>query len=454
MRQIVINYLHQHPTFCNEYFVQYATRQMVQQWLYRHLPGRVSLDDLNKRPSTSAFAGPAQPTSPSTASTGNHIHSSLSSLSTGNGAPLDPSSAPSPFDTCPSAPLFRSNSCSTPPTTSTKSLGNTPLRKISAHEFEQSTLRLRPIFTTNANGRPSFLPPSDDTQIDRHHQHSHHQHRSIRRDRTPSVCSQCCASSSAPASIGSIVSLLTPPEPESMELESLLFPTPVTIAPSTVPVSAVSNTSVSSPSTSTPLSPSPSPPPSVASESNVSESSKAYGSHTENEIRLQELQLMLDLVKDICDELDLKSLCHKILQNVSVLTNADRCSLFLVKQDLNEKYFVSTLFDVRSDSRLDEQRMCICIPWNTGVVGYVANHRTCVNITDCYNDERFHSYVDSRTGYVTKNMICAPILDHDGSVLGVAQAINKQPALGCTSGKLPPTDIERLSRLAKCSINY
>jgi hypothetical protein len=36
-------------------------------------------------------------------------------------------------------------------------------------------------------------------------------------------------------------------------------------------------------------------------------------------------------VKDICNELDVRSLCHKILQNVSILLNADRGSLFLVQ---------------------------------------------------------------------------------------------------------------------------
>lgn len=36
-------------------------------------------------------------------------------------------------------------------------------------------------------------------------------------------------------------------------------------------------------------------------------------------------------VKDICNELDVRSLCHKILQNVSTLLHADRGSLFLVQ---------------------------------------------------------------------------------------------------------------------------
>lgn len=47
-----------------------------------------------------------------------------------------------------------------------------------------------------------------------------------------------------------------------------------------------------------------------------------------------EKELIFELVKDICNDLDVKSLCHKILKNVSILTNADRCSLFLVSDYL------------------------------------------------------------------------------------------------------------------------
>jgi dual 3',5'-cyclic-AMP and -GMP phosphodiesterase 11 len=39
---------------------------------------------------------------------------------------------------------------------------------------------------------------------------------------------------------------------------------------------------------------------------------------------LNETDLILELVKDICNDLDIKSLCHKILQNVGILTTADR----------------------------------------------------------------------------------------------------------------------------------
>ena len=69
-----------------------------------------------------------------------------------------------------------------------------------------------------------------------------------------------------------------------------------------------------------------------------------------------ESELILDLIKDISNELDVKSLCHKILQNVGILTESDRCSLFLVTGDseTNSQYLVSNLFDVSSSSTVEE----------------------------------------------------------------------------------------------------
>lgn len=71
---------------------------------------------------------------------------------------------------------------------------------------------------------------------------------------------------------------------------------------------------------------------------------------------LNETELILELVKDICNDLDVRSLCHKILQNVGILTVADRCSLFLVGGDpaTDSQYLVSNLFDVSSHSTVEE----------------------------------------------------------------------------------------------------
>lgn len=126
-------------------------------------------------------------------------------------------------------------------------------------------------------------------------------------------------------------------------------------------------------------------------------------------------------VKDICNELDVRSLCHKILQNVTMLLRADRGSLFLVQSGRSDggaspaaststspspspassstsslapsslgsprpRMLVSKLFDVCSRSTLEEmeKKEEIRISWGTGIVGYVAESGEPVNIPDAY----------------------------------------------------------------------
>ncbi|XP_042148153.1 dual 3',5'-cyclic-AMP and -GMP phosphodiesterase 11 isoform X3 [Ixodes scapularis] len=144
---------------------------------------------------------------------------------------------------------------------------------------------------------------------------------------------------------------------------------------------------------------------------------------------LNERELIFELVKDICNELDIRMLCHKILQNVTVITNADRCSLFLVHgdRDSTERCLVSQLFDVSCQSTLEQVRYEeVRVPWGSGIVGYVAQSKEAVNIPDCYNDSRFNKSIDLRTGYRTRCMLCMPVFDRDGEVIGVAQVINKK----------------------------
>lgn len=65
---------------------------------------------------------------------------------------------------------------------------------------------------------------------------------------------------------------------------------------------------------------------------------------------LDEADLFMELIRDVSNELDIDVLCHKILVNVSLLTRADRGSLFLAKGPSHDKYLVAKLFDVTVDT--------------------------------------------------------------------------------------------------------
>ena len=104
---------------------------------------------------------------------------------------------------------------------------------------------------------------------------------------------------------------------------------------------------------------------------------------------LDEREFMCELVADICQGLDVTMLCHKILQNVGVLLNAARCSLFLLRGESEspERCLVSKLFDVSHDSTWKEcsgVEREVSTPWGQGIVGHVAKTGETVNVPDAY----------------------------------------------------------------------
>ena len=121
---------------------------------------------------------------------------------------------------------------------------------------------------------------------------------------------------------------------------------------------------------------------------NICNNNKTYRRSRSELKALDEKELMYELVIDICNDLDVTSLCHKILQNVCVLLNADRCSLFLVHgRESQEKILVAKLFDVGFHTTLEqasENRESIKINWGTGIIGYVAKTGDPLNIPDAY----------------------------------------------------------------------
>jgi len=114
---------------------------------------------------------------------------------------------------------------------------------------------------------------------------------------------------------------------------------------------------------------------------------------------LDDCELMNELIMDICNDLDVTSLTHKILQNVCLLLNADRCSLFHVERRpdtatssscdedsaVESRYLGSKLFDVSANSTVyDCHSVEYNVNWGEGIVGHVAMTGQTVNIPDAY----------------------------------------------------------------------
>ncbi|MBZ5516551.1 MAG: GAF domain-containing protein [Acidobacteriia bacterium] len=68
----------------------------------------------------------------------------------------------------------------------------------------------------------------------------------------------------------------------------------------------------------------------------------------------------------------------------------------------------------------------IRVPRGIGIAGLVALTGETVNIKDAYQDPRFNPEVDRRTGYHTRTILCMPLRNETGEIIGVMQVLNKK----------------------------
>jgi len=128
----------------------------------------------------------------------------------------------------------------------------------------------------------------------------------------------------------------------------------------------------------------------------------------------------MDVMCSLAAERDLDMLLQKIMEKTSAVMDADRSTLFLVDEEKREIWS-----KVAQGEALNEIR----VPLGSGIAGHVAVTGETVNIADAYRDPRFNPEVDRRTGYRTRTILCMPMKNKEGKILGVLQVLNKRQAV-------------------------
>ncbi|MEG4810292.1 GAF domain-containing protein [Microcoleus sp. F8-D3] len=129
--------------------------------------------------------------------------------------------------------------------------------------------------------------------------------------------------------------------------------------------------------------------------------------------------------------LDLETTLRSVMDQARDLMQADRSTLFLLNRETNELWTKVAKADGTT-------MMEIRIPANRGIAGYVASTGQPLNITDAYDDPRFDPSTDQQTGYRTRTVLCMPVHNAKGELIGVTQLINKN------QGTFTPSDEEFL----------
>lgn len=144
--------------------------------------------------------------------------------------------------------------------------------------------------------------------------------------------------------------------------------------------------------------------------------------YEEEKRQRKQCQSLLLVARNIFSHLDnVTALLSEIMTEARNLTNAERCSLFLLDKEQNE--LIAKVFD--SNMADDSESKDVRLPSNQGIAGHVATTGEMLNIHDAYSHPLFYRKMDEVTGFKTRNILCFPIQDDNG-IFGVAELCNKK----------------------------
>lgn len=135
--------------------------------------------------------------------------------------------------------------------------------------------------------------------------------------------------------------------------------------------------------------------------------------------KLDKLSMLIEASKVVNSAIDLDVLLGVIMDVASRSIGADRGTLYLIDRKADELWSKVAQGDGMVEIRL---------PIGKGLAGYVARTGEVVNITDAYGDPRFNPEIDRKSGYSTRTVLCMPMRNKNGEIIGVFQLLNKRIA--------------------------
>jgi phosphoserine phosphatase len=132
-------------------------------------------------------------------------------------------------------------------------------------------------------------------------------------------------------------------------------------------------------------------------------------------LRTAELEQILEVTRKLAAPFDLTTMLSEVVDSARTVLQADRGTVFLYDKKADE-------LEMKVGTDMDTIRF----PATQGIAGQCVQTREIINVPDCYEDPRFNPEFDRKSGYRTRCMLTLPLIDHDGSMVGVLQLLNKK----------------------------
>jgi phosphoserine phosphatase RsbU/P len=132
---------------------------------------------------------------------------------------------------------------------------------------------------------------------------------------------------------------------------------------------------------------------------------------------LGKMERLIEASKTVNSTLELGKLLNVILETALGVVDGDRGTVYLVDEQKQQLW---------SRVLKGEEDIEIRLPMGKGIAGYVAATGDTLNIPDAYFDPRFNPEVDKATGYRTQSILCMPMKNNSGKIIGALQLLNKR----------------------------
>ncbi|MGA9115589.1 MAG: SpoIIE family protein phosphatase [Bacteroidota bacterium] len=140
----------------------------------------------------------------------------------------------------------------------------------------------------------------------------------------------------------------------------------------------------------------------------------------EMDAEVRRLEDLLEAARNVNSTLDLDRVLATVVDVAMRIVDCGAGTLYLVDETRGELWS-----KVLRESRLEEVRL----PLGRGIAGHVAVTGESLNIPDAYADPRFDPDFDRRSGFRTGSVLCMPVRNRTGTVIGVLQLLNKRSVL-------------------------
>jgi sigma-B regulation protein RsbU (phosphoserine phosphatase) len=165
-------------------------------------------------------------------------------------------------------------------------------------------------------------------------------------------------------------------------------------------------------------------------ETPISAAATAKAEHLE----LERLRVLVEASKLINSSIEPSVLFSTIVSLATDQLGVERGTLYFVDDEKGEIWA-----RIPTEGEISEIRL----PMGKGIAGTVAATGETVIVNDTSADPRFDGSVDRRTGFRTRSILCVPIRNRDGRIVGVLQLLNKR------EGEFGAADLEFLALVSE-----